>query len=83
MLRRAIALDPGYAIAHAQLARACWVLVVQNWITRDDPLVADQMDLARRALALDGDDLDGGIDLAGKAVRLNPNSTPATTSHST
>jgi len=56
LLRQAVAIDPAYALAYAQLASVSWNMVAQNWIMRDDPLVADMVALARKALALDGDD---------------------------
>jgi len=56
LLRRAVALDPGYAVAHAQLALACWSMVRQQWLLRDDPLVADMVEHAQIALTLDGED---------------------------
>ena len=56
LLRRAIALDPGYAVAMAQLATGQWWLVVQGWLDRSDPELIDMIQLARTALELDGDD---------------------------
>ena len=56
LLRRAIAIDPRYALSFAQLARCSWYLVAQGWMHRDNPEIADMLELARAALALDGDD---------------------------
>ena len=56
LLRRAIAIDPGYAVAMVQLAAAQWWLVGQGWSHRSDPELTDMMQLARTALELDGDD---------------------------
>jgi len=56
LLRRAIALDPGYAMAYGQLAWSCWLMVAQNWVARDDPQVADMVALARKAVMLADDD---------------------------
>jgi TolB-like protein len=56
LLRKAIALDPGYALAHAHLAWFCWGMVGMGWLSRDDAAVADMVPLAQTALALDGDD---------------------------
>jgi adenylate cyclase len=58
LLRRAIEIDPGYALAMAHLATCQWQLVSQNWIERDDPAAADMVQLARAALTLDGNDPD-------------------------
>ena len=56
LLRRAIALDPGYAVAMAQLATGQWWLVVQGWLDRSDPELIDMIQLARTALEIDDDD---------------------------
>ena len=56
LLRRAIALDPGYAAAMAQLATGQWWLVVQGWLDRSDPELVDMIQLARTALEIDDDD---------------------------
>jgi adenylate cyclase len=56
LLRRAIDLDPGYALALVSLARCQWTMVSQNWIDRSDRAVAEMVDLAQTALALAGND---------------------------
>ncbi len=56
LLRRAITLDPGYALAHAHLASIQWLMVAQQWQTVDDPFVADLLVNGQSALALAGDD---------------------------
>jgi TolB-like protein len=66
LLRRAIEIDPSYAPALAHLSFCQWFAVSQNWIDRSDPAVADMVQLAQTALALDPDDpevlaLAGGI----------------------
>ncbi len=55
MLRRAIALDPGYAEAHRWLALNHWM----GWVHSGGPTEADRaiaLELARRAVALDAND---------------------------
>jgi TolB-like protein/class 3 adenylate cyclase len=56
LLRRAIAIDPEYAVAMVQLAAAQWHLLGQGWLDRSDPELTDMVQLARTALELDGDD---------------------------
>ncbi len=56
LLRKAIEIDPGYAIAFAQLAWCHWIFVAQGWMDRSNPALADLILLARTALELDGDD---------------------------
>jgi TolB-like protein/class 3 adenylate cyclase/tetratricopeptide (TPR) repeat protein len=56
LMRRAIAIDPQYAVAHAELARCLWTHVAQGWMDRANPAVADICELARKALDLDRDD---------------------------
>ena len=56
LLRRAIELGPGYALAHAHLASIQWLMVAQQWQTVDDPIVADLLANVHSALALGGDD---------------------------
>jgi adenylate cyclase len=58
LLRKAIEIDPGYAVAFAQLAWCHWAFVAQGWMDRSNPAVADVIHLARRALQLDGNDPD-------------------------
>ena len=56
LLRRAIALDPSYALAHAYLASIQWLTIANYWRRHDDPVVSDALAHAHMALALDGDD---------------------------
>ena len=56
LLCRAIEIDPGYAPALAALASCHWITVSQNWMDRANPAVAEMIQLARAALALDGND---------------------------
>ena len=56
LLRRAIAIDPGYAVAMAQLAVAQFWLTSQVGLDRSDPELTDMVQLARTALELGGDD---------------------------
>jgi adenylate cyclase len=69
LLRRAIEIDPSYAPASAHLAVCQWSWVSQNWIDRSDPAVADMVQLARTALALDGNDPEV-LSLAGFIMAL-------------
>ena len=56
LLRKAIEIDPTYAPGLAYLALCQWTMVSQGWMERDNPAVAEMIDLARAALALDGND---------------------------
>jgi TolB-like protein len=56
LLRRAIALDPRYALAHAHLASILWLMVAYGWKTHDDPAVSDMLAIAQTALTVEGDD---------------------------
>jgi adenylate cyclase len=56
LLRRAIEIDPSYAPAPGYLAACQWQMVTQNWADRSNPMVADMVQLAQAALALDGND---------------------------
>jgi adenylate cyclase len=56
LLRRAIAIDPGYAVAMAQLAVGQFWLTSQVGLDRSDPELTDMVQLARTALELGGDD---------------------------
>lgn len=56
LLRRAVALDPGYALAQAHLAYNLWWMVTQGWTHTDDPALRDMLAIARNAHALAGDD---------------------------
>ena len=56
LLRRAIAIDPGYAVAMAQLAVCQFWLTSQVGLDRSDPALTDMVQHARTALELGGDD---------------------------
>jgi adenylate cyclase len=56
LLRDAVSIDPGYALALVRLAACKWVMVSQNWADRTDPAVSEMVHLARTALAQDGND---------------------------
>ena len=56
LLRRAVALDPTYALAYAQLACIQWIMLPHFWATHDDPTVGDALENARTALSLAPDD---------------------------
>ena len=56
LLRKAIEIDPGYALGFAYLAFFQWLTVSQIMMDRADPSVAEMIQLARTALALDGED---------------------------
>ena len=56
LLRRAIEIDPTYAPAIAHLAVCHWVTVSLGWMDRGNPAVAEMIQLAQAALALDGND---------------------------
>jgi len=53
LLRQAVQIDPSYARGMAVLSRSCWIFVAQGFGHRDNPLVADMIEVAHRALALD------------------------------
>lgn len=55
LLRRAVALNPGYALAHAHLAYTLWWMVAQGWLHAEDAMVADMVARADTALALDSE----------------------------
>jgi len=55
LLRRAVALDPGHALAHAHLAYHMWWMVAQGWLHAEHPLVADMLGEAQIALLLDAE----------------------------
>jgi adenylate cyclase len=52
LLRRSTELDPAYARAFANLAACSWIFVAQGFGHRDDDRVADLVQVAKRALAL-------------------------------
>ena len=53
LLRRAVALHPGYALAHAHVAYSLWWMVAQGWWHAEDVMVADMVARADAALVLD------------------------------
>jgi TolB-like protein/class 3 adenylate cyclase len=93
LLRQAVQIDPGYARGAVDLSSCCHLFIAQGFGHRDNPLVADLIELARRAVALDPSDsyvlavagsvlgltgdMDTGLALAEKAIRLNPNNAMA------
>ena len=56
LLRKAIEIDHTYAPSLAYLALCHWVTVSQGWMDRGNPAVAEMIQLAQAALALDGND---------------------------
>jgi adenylate cyclase len=56
LLRQAIGIDPGYALAFAQLAWCHWAYVAQGWMDRGNPALTGMYDLTRTALELDSED---------------------------
>ena len=88
LLRRAVEIDPGYALALVYLAFCQFNMVSQNWA---DHASNDIAKLARAAMQLDaadpqilhpagylialsGGDMAGGIAVVNKSIELNPNS---------
>jgi TolB-like protein/class 3 adenylate cyclase len=53
LLRQAVQIDPNYARGMANLSLCCWIFIAQGFGHRDNPLVADIIELARTAVALD------------------------------
>ena len=53
LLRQAVQIDPSYARGMANLSLCCWIFIAQGFGHRDNPLVADIIELARTAVALD------------------------------
>jgi adenylate cyclase len=53
LLRRAIDIDPDYALALAVLSGCQTIMVSQNWIDRAHPSVREMIHLAQTAVALD------------------------------
>ena len=53
LLRQAVQIDPSYARGMAILSHCCWAFIAQGFGHRDNPLVADMIEVAQRALALD------------------------------
>jgi hypothetical protein len=58
LLQKAVTIDPAYAPGLAYLALCHWMTVSQGWMDRRDPAVAEMIQLARAALALDDNDHD-------------------------
>jgi len=56
LLRQAVELDPAYARAVANLSICCWGFISQGFGHRDDPQVADLVEVAQKAVALDSAD---------------------------
>jgi len=56
LLRKSIAIDPTYALAHAHLASIQWMMLTHFWATHDDPMVRDALGNAQTALTLAADD---------------------------
>jgi adenylate cyclase len=88
LLRRAISIDPDYALARVNLALCRFNMVSQNWVDHSPREIAEQ---ARAAVQLDGTDpeilrgagslialaggdMAGGIAIVNKSIELNPNS---------
>jgi TolB-like protein/class 3 adenylate cyclase len=65
LLRQAVQIDPSYARGMANLSLCCWAFISQGFGHRDHPLVADMIEVAQRALALDP--ADAGV-VAGTAL---------------
>ncbi len=53
LLRQAVQIDPSYARGMANLSLCCWIFIAQGFGHRDNPLVADMIEVAQRAVALD------------------------------
>jgi TolB-like protein len=97
LLRRAISLDPTSAPAHAYYAHARYMEYAADWIDRDDVALAEALDLAKRAVTLDGADATARWVLGliflyrreyaeaythlNMAVELNPNDSEAVVNH--
>jgi adenylate cyclase len=56
LLRRAVDLDPGYAMAYALMAEYLWGSSAQLRREPPDPMAIEAIRIARIALAIDGDD---------------------------
>ena len=54
LLRRALGIDPDYALAMGRLAVCYWIMVGQTWVDRADPAVSEMVHLAQAAFALEG-----------------------------
>jgi adenylate cyclase len=52
LCRRAIALDPNYALAYALLARALWVRVAHQWVKPSQDELTECVNFARTAVRL-------------------------------
>jgi hypothetical protein len=58
LLRRAIEMDPGYALAHATLSRCRWRQVAQGCLSDNGPAIAEALSCAETALSIQSDDPD-------------------------
>lgn len=56
LLRRAIEIDPDFALAYAQLTHCLWYRVVQGWLAASDPSISEAIRLGRTAVERGGDD---------------------------
>jgi adenylate cyclase len=56
LLRKAIEIDPRYAVAYANLAWCHWLFVAQGWMDRSNPALADLDQLVQTGLMLGRDD---------------------------
>ena len=90
LLERAIAIDPGYAAAHAIIAFTHMNDHVNGWGGDLDRLLHTSLEIAQRAVGMDGEDslahfamslayswsrdLDRAIEEARRCIALNPNS---------
>jgi adenylate cyclase len=52
LYRRAIEIDPNYALVYALLARALWIMVSQQWVTPSADELAEYAEYARTAVCL-------------------------------
>ena len=90
LLERAIAIDPGYAAAHAIIAFTHLNDYVNGWADDPDRWLRTGLEIAQRAVGMDDEDslahfamglaccwsrdLDRALEEAGRCVALNPNS---------
>ena len=58
LLRQAIGMDPGYALAHATLGRCRWRQVAQGCLRDNAPAIAEALSCMETALSLQDDDPD-------------------------
>ena len=87
--RRAVALDPGFAAAHAHLGYALWTLAVFGLTDEVEGIAGETQELCERAITLDPNEAMGHVALgrllawtgdietaiaeARQAIQLNPN----------